>query len=1175
MSKKRANEEADGEGRRKEKRAKIVKGLAQPEEITSARHLQQLLIFSQDNLDELRNNIRSFKTFLDSILYGEEEALKKERLIILKEYLNSQKPRHEDHVYLRDLEQAWSFASQVHNDHLFSSVTAVLALLFKVIGGLLDFRDYGFLLGRMVLNFNQVKLLSRGLSAPTHKEFIISPCLRLLTEVVSFDAGALARQVYAKRDFTFDTKIMGRNLHLNKTKAEDSADESKRIQTVRSTSVRYLLAHLKYQEEGSKMDILRNGNIVRALFTHIREDPHHVANEILAIVRNNILLDESIPRQTKSQVMTDRTLSDIASLYRSDENSKADRSSIHKIAHELLLLVCTKPDLGVFLTTSGWYPPGTEREINQDIRLSLGSTEVDRNHPQSTQLMFSPTPRDEQQDDVAIDLGLDSIDWYNNFRKEVPVRNVVLASFIQGLRPYSNNLERELLMTIFNAAPELVADYYFKKRSFQFDPKLTATWIGFASVLFSTLQLPIPRMFGRRSTYHSVPPPLSITLESLFPQPLSQRALTKCLNSKSELMTFFTIRILTIAFEKLDHVLRMFRDAARERGDLWDQAMTRLVEGFFDRCPSIRDIITVFQQIPKSSVMRREAMTRLLALCFQVTPSVALDEKLDISSTLAETLQNLDHHDLDIETRQIYLLELSHLVVIARTAPDMKWFNKPQILRFSPFMTLLKLVIQSPHESSTGAIRELLLSIVREYGIIQTETSTQPLDILIHTLRRPDGQGVPDTVLDFFDDCIQRFTRRSLKYLDDLDVLVQESRKVTEVSAPLSMILITVLEQWAFAPKNRPNEVYEIGRIIDAFLALAEGIGEDASLLPILRRKFDETADSSGLDRSQLDGTGLKDTFKYREQRQEAVQDASDGANSKSRMTKDEPTNGSQSLAAHAPPLEPEAHPELSRWQHKDISTIVDSNLISPLLLCLSSAHLSIRREALSSIRKLAALLLSSSHPERELLHLLLLETAETASAATDFDTCPLPCTASIFAASAAPVLADPTHVLYAKVNRYLNKGPTWDVNRLPSYWLDRILRHSPDDTSSDDVREAEILWLLDYLYEALRTPSDLEIYRVRSVFEAVLALYTMPGVSREVKERAVKVVARATEVQGGATTLITRVGIVGWLDGRIVVADGDSGILKRLKERVLEMCDRDRVRDWSAGLLVERVEVQ
>ncbi|KAL9089462.1 MAG: hypothetical protein Q9165_005783 [Trypethelium subeluteriae] len=1175
MSRKRTNNDADGGGRRQEKRARIVKGPAQPEEITSARHLQQLLIFSQDDLDELRNNIRSFKNFLDSILYGEEESLKKERLIILKDYLNSQKPKHDDHVYLRDLEQAWSFAGQVHNDHLFSSITAVLALLFRVISGLLDFRDYGFLLGRMVLDFNQAKLLSRGLSAPTHKEFIISPCLRLLTEVVSFDAGALARQVYAKRDLTFDTKIMGRNLHLNKTKAEDSGDDSKRIQTVRSTSVRYLLAHLKYQEEGPKMDILRNGNIVRALFTHIREDPQHIANEILAIVRNNILLDESIPRQTKSQVMTDRTLSDIASLYRSDENAEADGSSIHKIAHELLLLVCTKPDLGVFLTTSGWYPPGTERESDLDIRSSLGPSEVNRNYPENTQTIFSLTPRDGRQDNAAIDLGLDSIDWYNDFRKEIPVRNVVLASFIQGLRPYSNNLERELLMTIFNAAPELVADYFLKKGSFQFDPKLTATWIGFASVLFSTLQLPVPLMFGRRSTYHSVPPPLSITLESLIPQPLSQRALTKCLNSKSELMTFFTIRILTIAFEKLDRVLGMFRDAAQERGSLWEQATSRLVDGFFDRCPSVRDIITVFQQIPKSNIMRREAMTRLLALCFQVTPSVALDEKLDISSILAETLQSLDNHCLDIETRQMRLLELSHLVTIARTAPDMKWFNKPQILRFSPFITLLKLVIQSPHESSTSAIRELLLSIVREHGVVQTETSTQPLDVLIHTLRRPDGQGVPDTVLDFFDGCIQRFTRKPLKYLDDLDLLEQESKAVTEVSAPLSMLLIPVLEQWAFAPKNRPNEAYEIGRIIDALLKLAKGIGEDARLLSILRRKFDETVDSSGLEGSQLDGSGLKDKFKHQEQRQEAVQDASDGANLKAHTTEDEKTDDRQSLAAHAPPPEPEAHPELSRWQHKDISTIVDSNLISPLLLCLSSAHLSIRREALSSIRKLAALLLSSSHPERELLHLLLLETAETASSATDFDTSPLSYTASVFAARAVPVLAEPTHVLYAKVNRYLNKGPTWDVRRLPSYWLDRILHHAPDDTSSDAVREVEIVWLLDYLYDALRTPPDLEIYRVRSVFEAVLALYTMPGASREVKERAIKVVARATEVQGGATTLVTRVGIVAWLDGRIVVADGDTGILKRVREKVLGMCDRGRVRDWSSGLLVEKVEVE
>ena len=56
MSRKRESSQPDGLERRKEKRQKLAEGPPPPEEIVSARQLQQLLIFSQDNLDELRNS---------------------------------------------------------------------------------------------------------------------------------------------------------------------------------------------------------------------------------------------------------------------------------------------------------------------------------------------------------------------------------------------------------------------------------------------------------------------------------------------------------------------------------------------------------------------------------------------------------------------------------------------------------------------------------------------------------------------------------------------------------------------------------------------------------------------------------------------------------------------------------------------------------------------------------------------------------------------------------------------------------------------------------------------------------------------------------------------------------------------------------------------------------------
>lgn len=79
----------------------------------------------------------------------------------------------------------------------------------------------------------------------------------------------------------------------------------------------------------------------------------------------------------------------------------------------------------------------------------------------------------------------------------------------------------------------------------------------------------------------------------------------------------------------------------------------------------------------------------------------------------------------------------------------------------------------------------------------------------------------------------------------------------------------------------------------------------------------------------------------------------------------------------------------------------------------------------------------------------------------------PLPYFAGELASSFFLVLADPLHFMYAKVNKFLNKGPTWDVTRLPSYWVDKILLNPPTD---DDTHYIEAEWLLTGLKDGLRT---------------------------------------------------------------------------------------------------------
>src|SRR6266487_123493 len=114
--------------------------------------------------------IQSFKAFLDGFA---EEDNRNSRLPILREYLESQKPRDEEDktaVYLADVMQTWSFASQSNNDSLLSAVPAVLDLLLKTLSTILELSQYGRRIGRTLLQKRQLELLTRGLTSNKSKE---------------------------------------------------------------------------------------------------------------------------------------------------------------------------------------------------------------------------------------------------------------------------------------------------------------------------------------------------------------------------------------------------------------------------------------------------------------------------------------------------------------------------------------------------------------------------------------------------------------------------------------------------------------------------------------------------------------------------------------------------------------------------------------------------------------------------------------------------------------------------------------------------------------------------------------------------------------------------------------------------------------------------------------------
>jgi nucleolar pre-ribosomal-associated protein 1 len=225
-------------------------------------------------------------------------------------------------------------------------------------------------------------------------------------------------------------------------------------------------------------------------------------------------------------------------------------------------------------------------------------------------------------------------------------------------------------------------------------------------------------------------------------------------------------------------------------------------------------------------------------------------------------------------------------------------------------------------------------------------------------------------------------------------------------------------------------------------------------------------------------------------------------------------------------------------------------------MLCLSSQYPEIRSQALTQLHKFWGKVDISSSEYRLQFCFLILELIETYEKQFQPSATALPYLVSCFATHALEVEKQPIHFMYPKINEFLNKKPEWQTKKLPTYWLDNTVLSQPEE---DDAYWKEFLWVLDWLVDGLRTRADLDILRKAGILERVMALYASPG-AEPVKEKVLELVWRVTWVEEGSNTLITRMGVLAWLE----MTSKLEGKASLLKKRVLESCDMERVNEWT-----------
>ncbi len=1092
--------------------------------------------------------LQSFKLFLDELLGPQSSDADRHR--ILRDYLQSTRPAAQDDdetaIYLPDIMQIWSYGAHINNDNVMSAVPVAIALLLKLLAQSLDTVPFGLGICRTLLQKRQQELIARNLSAEKGKAFIISPTLRMLKEAVSFDGGAIAKPLFRARASML--KSLGRNMGI--VHIGDEPEDAKRP-SARTNAILFFLNALKVLHPEAKKELLSQRDICAALTRDVKQDPPYVVRELLAGLRSHVLLDDKLPREAKANLLNTSTLTRLSALYQYRLDTPAeDEPSVAHLAHQFLVTACTNPACGVLRQDSGFYPRGV------DPNAAVPPAELD-------------------------DSGLEAIVWMNKFKTEVPVRNFTLSNFLPNLRPWSSVKQSELITSIFRVAPELVANYFLTNKSFTFEPKLSATWIGYAAFLFNVVALPIPDSFCRAEGFPELPPPTSIVIDNILPLPLNQKALSRSLANKSGMISFFATRILVVAIEKLDTAVKMHQDPSHANQTAWAEAARRLVDEFCQRSPGIKEMINSYRSIPEDDVLRREAASRLLRLCYEVLPQVALMAKFDVSPFLETSLGRLSKQSSD-DPRDVALRlkELENLLAIAGYSPGMRWFAASEGLSLSPFTLLLRVCVDAPHGVALEAIRRVLSFVAVEQQLAPADDSHPGLLALLEALQalRSASPDLATHIWPFLDNCLTRCANSPVKYverLQELSLEVAESGEQDLDQAVASPIAVTILEQLPFVAGKEDGQatLKALGRFLPKFLGFSAAAGESRPLLQVI---FSKMVPHLGDTKGKLAKAGIPEGLKFEHSTappKAAIRDGKakglaaalgSGAGSEPALDAD---RLEQTLLV-PDGLEAD-NSALVKWAPKTVDELIDEGYLTSLMALLVSEHASIRKEALVNILKAAAKIKQSEHEEKEQIWLLLSELAETSREKVNDG--PLPSPIVSFACHALDVLRDPLSSLYPKVNAFLTRGPTWSLDRLPL--VDEILLEEP---GVGDGYYTQTSWLLGYLVDGLRTQHDLELFHKKRakgpVLERLLAVAANPYMRLPLRSQVLKLLYRATGIEGGSTTLTTRFGAVNWLEARQAGCTdaSEAAVYGGLRRRIWETCDKERVGAWSKGGLGE-----
>ena len=266
----------------------------------------------------------------------------------------------------------------------------------------------------------------------------------------------------------------------------------------------------------------------------------------------------------------------------------------------------------------------------------------------------------------------------------------------------------------------------------------------------------------------------------------------------------------------------------------------------------------------------------------------------------------------------------------------------------SLFTSLLAHVLENMELTHRSNILQLLSSNIQDYGIMQGTTSPTAFDAAYRSLLLTD-QPTRQNVLVFFDECCIRCNQKGITYEDDLDNLIMENK--IERKKPISLVWIVINEQIRYVRARAPENAKIVSRWIASYLEHCLSFGEDEQILAIVRDSLTSDNVNTGFDLPyklpKLLPAPQSGLVIYSSSNKQVEPEDNSGLHSSISVLDSLSRSFLVSL-----PSETLRYPGLHRCMYEDIEQSITDGTIADLIICLSSPHESVRKEALINLKK-------------------------------------------------------------------------------------------------------------------------------------------------------------------------------------------------------------------------------